>query len=97
MDWRPYTGGIDLLRKLPHPVYFEYIKESCETCQLPEGVRIGFLAQQIEPHAPEMLIPANQWGKPELKALDYTVLLMACFNAIKQLDRRIRELERKGG
>lgn len=82
---------------MPSPVHFQYVRESCETCELPSGEQVGFLAQQLERHLPEAVEESKAWGSGPAKIVNYVVLILLCYNAIRQLDKRVRALEARLG
>jgi hypothetical protein len=91
-DIVPYERGLASLCEL-EPVMFRYKAGAPFGSEdEPSEVRIGLLAEQVEPHVPEIVGTAEIEGK-EIRTIDPGSLIFSLLNAVRELSERLQVLE----
>jgi len=92
----PYERGLEAIIKL-EPVQFQYRAGTpFATESEPSKMLIGLLADQVEPHVPEIVGSTTATiGKTEkeVQSLEPGLLVFALVNSVKELAARIQQLE----
>ncbi|MGG9971378.1 tail fiber domain-containing protein [Ferruginibacter sp. SUN002] len=85
----PYTDGINEIMKI-NPVWFNYTKESGLSTVKPY---VGVIAQELQKTAPYMVGTFEKNGE-ELLNVDNSSMIYMLINAVKELSKRVEELEK---
>lgn len=93
-DITPYNFGLELIEKLS-PVKFRYKPEFDATGSEAGKQYVGFIAQELQTIAPNMVLQTEKAGFSDLLMSDLSELTFTLINAVKNLSSRVKSLEAK--
>lgn len=85
--------GMDFVRNVD-PVKFKWNNQAKVLFNKKDDIEIGLLAQDVEKYFPELVASK---GSTEYLKLDYQKITVVLLAALKQMDKKIEELEKKLG
>lgn len=104
-DIRPFTNAIDKLMQLK-PSTYTFKTGEYSSMNLPEGLQIGLIAQELETVFPEMVkqvyeltVPDDKGNKivknPDFKAVNYVELIPVLIKGIQEQQDQISQQDRQ--